>query len=173
VSSARGAGPARSRRPAGARRRSDFVPLAATLGRWRRHGGTRAAEPGADLEAARRAWAEVGGPAVARESVPLRVSRGGALTVACSGAAWAQELAARSEELLARLRAAGVEARGLRFVVADVALPPAPEAPAPAPRPPTAGERAAARVDVGPVADPHLRELLVRAAAARRASSAQ
>lgn len=145
------------------------------LARWRaRVTGRASGAPGGgghpgELEGARRAWAEAGGPAVARQSVPLRVSRAGALTVACSSAAWAQELAARSDELLARLREAGVAVRGLRFVVADVALPVEGPAPPRPPRPPSAADRAAARLEVGPVADPRLRELLVHAAAARRA----
>lgn len=160
-------GPGRPRRHRGGLR-----PLAGEVSRWRRRAGGRGGgAPGPKLALAQAAWREVGGAPVASQSVPVRLSRAGVLSVACSSASWAQELAARSDDLLARLSAlTGVAAgvRGLRFIVSDGALPRDAAAPGPPPRPsPTAAQRAAARVAVGPVADPRLRDLLKRAAAAR------
>jgi hypothetical protein len=156
-------------RPEGRRRRRpDLAPAAAQLARWQKKAAGRSGAPGPELAAAREGWARAGGPAVAAQSIPLRRSRAGVLTVACASAAWAQALQARAEELLVRLAEAapGAAVTGLRFVVSDDALPEPPEAPKAPPRPPSAAVRAAAREAVGEVADPRLRELLERAAAA-------
>jgi len=151
-----------SSRPERRRRRREPAAAGALLGRWRR-GGSR---DGA-LEAVARAWPAAVGPAAAARSLPVRRSRAGVVTVACAGAAWAQELAARAEIVLGRLAALGPQApRELRFVVSEGALerPPDPARPAPGPRP-SGAERAAARQATEGVADPELRALLERAAA--------
>jgi predicted nucleic acid-binding Zn ribbon protein len=142
------------------------------LERFRRRAG-RPGAAAARVGAAAAAWPKVVGAPVAAHSVPVRRSRAGMLTVACSSAAWAQELTARREELVRRLaeRCPEAEVTGLRFAVADQAFAegPAPEAAPAAPPTPTAlqraeGERAAAGVD-----DPALRALVARAAAASAA----
>jgi hypothetical protein len=92
------------------------------------------------------------------------------VTVACTDAVWAQELDMRGDELLGRLAtilgdpdAVG----GLRFVVADHAIPqpdPGPvvavDLPPPSPNAAAAGARAAESIE-----DPALRDLVARAAA--------
>ncbi|MDX6554367.1 MAG: Dna[CI] antecedent, DciA [Miltoncostaeaceae bacterium] len=157
-------------RPDGRRRRRkrDLAPAADQLARWQRKATGKSGAPGPELSAARAGWARAGGPALAAQSIPLRRSRAGVLTVACASAAWAQALQARAEELLVRLAEAAPEARvtSLRFVVSDDALPEPPPPPKAPPRPPSAAVREAAREAVGEVSDPRLRELLERAAAA-------
>jgi hypothetical protein len=150
------------------RRRPDLAPAADQLARWQKRATRGSGAPGPELSAARAAWARAGGAALAAQSIPLRRSRAGVLTVACASAAWAQALQARAEELLVRLAEAAPEAgvRSLRFIVSDEALPDPPPPPAAPPRPPSAAVRAAAREAVGEVSDPRLRELLERAAAA-------
>lgn len=166
------------------RRRRDLAPagerVARVLGRTGGRAGG-AAGGGPELARARAVWAEVAGTEVAAQSVPVRMSRAGTLTIACASASWAQELSARAEELVVAMAAAARAApggattppwgvRGLRFLVADGALPGGREAPAPAPAPappppPTTADRRRARELVGPVRDPRLRALLERAAA--------
>lgn len=153
------------------RRRHDPVPAAQALARFRGRSGA-AAGPGAEASAAALAWPEVVGAAAAAHSVPVRRSRAGVLTVACSSAAWAHELTARREELAARLaeRCPEAGAVALRFSVADHAFQVAePRAPAPRPVTPTASQRAEGERAAGEVADPRLRELVERAAAASAA----
>jgi hypothetical protein len=114
------------------------------------------------------------GAAAAAHSTPLRRTRAGVLTVACSDAAWAHELRMRGHELLPRLAEAcpGAEVAGLRFVVADhVAREETPAAaPPPVPPAPTEAQRAAARAAAADLGDERLRDLIARAAAASAAA---
>ena len=57
------------------------------LGRWRKRSDGHEDEL---LDAVRAAWPEVAGPAVAARTLPVRRSRAGVVTVACSDAVWAQ-----------------------------------------------------------------------------------
>jgi predicted nucleic acid-binding Zn ribbon protein len=160
-----------------ARRRREPQPAASVLARFRRRAGGGAAgtgAPGAAVAAAALAWPDVVGRAAADHSVPVRRSRAGVLTVACSSASWAMELSARRAELAPRLARlcpdAGVTA--LRFAVADHVLPP----PAPQPDPvsppraaPGPAEREAGTAAAAGVREPALRDLVARAAAASAA----
>ncbi|HTI33737.1 MAG TPA: DUF721 domain-containing protein [Miltoncostaea sp.] len=153
-------------RPRRRRRRADPVGAADMVRRFRRGtGGAPAGGAGALAEA----WRDVVGPAVADHTAPLRRSRAGVLTVACSSAAWAQELTMRRDDLVARLAAAAPDAgvTGLRFAVADH-VPAGPPAPPPPPPPPPPGprERALGADAAAGIADPAVRELVARAAAA-------
>jgi hypothetical protein len=137
------------------------------VGRWRR----AAAAPG-DLEALVGAWPGVVGAAAAAKSRPSRRSRAGVLTVACAGAAWAQELAARADVIVRRLEGAcpDVPVTGVRFVVADHATPAVtPPRPHARPRRPSAEQAERARRAAAQVEDPALRGLLERAVAAQLA----
>jgi hypothetical protein len=90
--------------------------------------------------------------------------------VGCADAAWAQELAASAEAILARLAAAapGAPTAGIRFVVSDHAIPTAPGPSRRRARPPRrhAGAEAAARRLAAGVEDPGVREAVERAASA-------
>jgi len=147
------------------------MPAADALKRFRRKSG--GPSPKGPAGAAAVAWPAVVGADGARHSVPVRCTRAGVVTVACSDAAWAHELSARREELTARLVAECPDAGivGLRFSVADHVLPSAPEAPPapPPPPPPTPAQRAAAASAAASVGDPVLRGLIERAAAASAA----
>ena len=140
------------------------------LGRFRRRSG---GPPPGGAGAVADAWRGVVGPAVAEHTAPLRRSRAGVLTVACSSAAWAQELTMRRDELVARLAEAAPDAgvTGLRFSVADhVPQGSTPPAPAPPPRPvPGPRERALGDGAAAGIADPAVRDLVARAAAAAEA----
>jgi hypothetical protein len=92
------------------------------------------------------------------------------VTVACSDAVWAQELGMRADEIsqrIARITDDPDAVRGLRFVVADHAIPQvieqAPQAPALPPPGPEA--RARAEQATRAIDDPELREIVTRAAA--------
>ncbi len=133
---------------------------------------TRRLAHGSDsvLTAVRAAWVEASGPGTVNHAYPIRRSRVGVVTVACADAVWAQELNLQSDELMGRLAALldnPDAVAGLRFVVADHALPtPAPTAPrrGPVPDPAPAAEalgRQAAEV----IEDLELRDLVARAAA--------
>ncbi len=121
------------------------------------------------------AWREVVGDEVARQSVVVRRSRAGVVTVACASAAWAQELDARRERHAPALdRAVGGEpsVSGIRFVIGDHVMPDE----APAKRPPPVVKPAdvtAAEAATPEIEDPVLRELLVRAQAAQAALQRQ
>jgi hypothetical protein len=139
------------------------------LGRFRRRsGGPPAGSAGAVADA----WRQVVGPAVADHTAPLRKSRAGVLTVACSSAAWAQELTMRRDELVGLLAAAAPDAgvTGLRFSVADH-VPAGEPPPPPPPPPPAPGARERAMGDdvAAGIADPAVRDLVARAAAAAAA----
>ncbi len=162
-----------SGRPRRRRRRREPQPAAAALARFRRRAGPG---PGAggEVAAAALAWPDVVGRTAADHSVPVRRSRAGVLTVACSSASWALELSARRGELAPRLarRCPEAEVSGLRFVVADHVVPPPPPEPVPA-APPRAAP-GAAELEVGAAAaagvhEPALRDLVARAAAASAA----
>ncbi len=161
------------RHPRRRRRRADPLPASDALRRFRRASGAPAPGPAGSAAAA---WAVVVGDAAAAHSAPVRRTRAGVLTIACSSSAWAHELGMRREELLARLREAAPEAEvaGLRFAVADhvpgalaEAAAPAPAAPEP-PRP-TAADRRAGEVAGEGVEDDRVRSLVERAAAASAA----
>ncbi len=159
-------------RPAPRRRhRREPLTAASAVARFRRRasGGGLGAEAGA----AAAAWADVVGSAAAAHSVPVRRTRAGVLTVACSSASWAQELTMRRDDLLARLlaRAPDTGVTALRFAVSDhvvVAPPEALPAPRPAPRPTPTQRAVGARAAEG-LADERLRDLVARAAAASAA----
>ena len=76
------------------------------------------AAPDTLLARVQAAWPEVAGPAVAAESAPS-AERAGTVTVECSGAVWAQELALLAPDLVARLNGvlSPAEVRSLRFTV--------------------------------------------------------
>jgi len=159
------------RHPRRHRHRRDPLPAADVLRRFRRSSGAPAAGPAG---AAAVAWPQVVGAVAADHSAPVRRTRAGVLTVACSSAAWAHELSMRREELTLRLTEVCPEAEvvGLRFSVADhvpVAAgpaPPPPRPPAPAPGP---ADHAAAEAATAGVEDPEVRALIARAAAASAA----
>lgn len=149
------------------RRRRDPVGVGELLGR-----ATRAFTRAGDsvLASVRAAWPEATGPGTVNHAYPIRRSRAGVVTVACSDAVWAQELELRAEEIEGRLAAILEDpdaVAGLRFVIADHALPradPGPPKRAPLPPPdPAAVERA--QQATRDIEDPALRDLVTRAAA--------
>ena len=157
------------RHPVRRRRRHDPVGVAEMVARFRRRAG---GPSGGGAGALADAWRAVVGPAVADHTAPLRRSRAGVLTVACSSAAWAQELTMRRDELVRLLADAAPDAgvTGLRFAVADhvpVGEPPPP----PPPPPPDPGPRERALGDdaAAGIADPAVRALVARATAAAAA----
>jgi predicted nucleic acid-binding Zn ribbon protein len=150
------------------RRRREPAAAADVLARFRRRAGGRAG-PGAETAAAALAWPDVVGRAAADHSVPVRRSRAGVLTVACSSAPWAHELSARRLELTAKLAEWAPEAAvaALRFAVADHVVPaPSPARPAPAAATPSAAERDLGAAAAAGVGEPALRDLVARATTA-------
>jgi Dna[CI] antecedent, DciA len=137
------------------------------LGRYR---PKSAKGPQGDIVALQAAWPAVAGAAVAANAMPLRRTRAGVVTIACSSASWAHELSAHSDRLVTGLKdATPVEVVDLRFIVADHALINPAGAPPSAPRealkaPDPDAQRRATEL-VGEVADDRLRDLLTRAAA--------
>jgi hypothetical protein len=149
------------------RRRRDPVGVDSLLGR-----ATRALAKGNDsvLASVRAAWPEATGPGTVNHAYPIRRSRAGVVTVACADAVWAQELDMRTDELMQRLADIMGDAdavAGLRFVVADHAIPAAEQAPVrPDPPPPPGPDSLArARAATEAIDDPELRDLVTRAAA--------
>lgn len=149
------------------RRRRDPVGVGELLGRATR----KFARPGDSvLASVRAAWPEATGPGTVSHAYPIRRSRAGVVTVACADAVWAQELESRAEqleEILAAIIGDPSAVAGLRFVIADHALPaadpgPAPRDPLPPPDPSTVKRAEAATRDIE---DPALRDLVTRAAA--------
>ncbi len=137
------------------------------LGRYRPRSANG---PQSDIVALQAIWPTVAGAAVAANAMPLRRTRAGVVTIACSSASWAHELAAHSDRLVNGLRGAtDVEVIDLRFIVADHAViaPPgsAPPAPRETPRAPDPDAHRRAVELVGEVTDDRLRDLLTRAAA--------
>jgi predicted nucleic acid-binding Zn ribbon protein len=81
----------------------------------------RGAQPATLLARVQAAWPEVAGPVMAAETTPAS-EREGVVTVACSGAVWAQELELLGPDLVARLGAhealsGAARVERLRFVV--------------------------------------------------------
>lgn len=149
------------------RRRRDPVGVGDLLGR-----ATRAFTRANDsvLSSVRAVWPEATGPGTVNHAYPIRRSRAGVVTVACSDAVWAQEMDMRRDEIALRLGALLDDpdaVAGLRFVVADHAIPQA--APAPPPRrippPPSPDVVARAEEATRDIDDPDLRALVTRAAA--------
>ena len=132
--------------------------------------------PAAGMAAIVEAWPAAVGPEIARNAWPSRLGRDGALHVAASSSAWAFELTQLATEIHGRLRTAlgGDAPRALRF--APGPLPEAVvETPQAGERPivrPTPEEQARALEFASEVADPDLREVLARAAAASLARAA-
>jgi hypothetical protein len=150
--------------------RRDPIAIGERLSRYRGGVGSPA---GSELALLQTAWKDVAGPQAAANSVVVRQSRAGVVSVACASAVWAQELDARRDVLTDRLKRAVPQVRvtGVRFVVGDHVIPAAdPTRTRPAPTP-TAQERAQAESLFGEVTDPELRERLVRAAAGQMATA--
>ena len=149
------------------RRRRDPVGIGDLLGR-----ATRAfTRPGDSvLTSVRAAWPDATGPGTVNHAYPIRRSRAGVVTVACADAVWAHELGMREEEISARLATAMGDpdaVAGLRFVVADHAIPQA-EAQVPARPPlPEPGPEALRRAGeaTAHIEDPKLRAVITRMAA--------
>jgi Dna[CI] antecedent, DciA len=154
------------------RRRYRREPIAVgdRLARFR---GGAGAPAGSDLALLQRAWVDVAGAQAAGQSVVVRRSRAGVITIACASAGWAQDLDARRESLTSQLdRAAGeLAVSGIRFVVGDHVIPQAETTRTVAPPTPTPAERTRAEGLFAEVADVELRERLVRAAAGQMAVS--
>ncbi len=113
------------------------------------------------------AWRQLGARAVA--AIPIRMSRNGVVTIACSDAMRAQQIQADADDLREELsRLAGISITRLDTVIADHAVQ-LPEFEAPPARPVSEQVRdAAAQVAEGMTAgieDPELRDVLARAAA--------
>ena len=64
-------------------------------------------------------WQRLMGPRIAQRARPGAVHNG-VLTVRVASAVWAQELSLLSDDILQRLRKAGLELRALRFQVTDI-----------------------------------------------------
>lgn len=128
----------------------------------------------AQSETARRAGAAFT-PSLWRAAVGARIAERtrvgslvrGTLTIYAASSTWANELTFLTTDIVARLKAAGVDVHTLKFRIKDLGAPPdpktvrrsAPKAPAKAPLPPDLLERLA-RVD-----DPELRAAIAEAAA--------
>jgi hypothetical protein len=143
------------------------VAVADRLGRYR----AGSAAPGSELARLQAGWQEIAGRQAAANSVVVRRSRAGLVSVACASAAWAQELDARRDVLRDRLGRLVPETpvAAIRFVVGDHVIPGVgTERARPRVRP-SAEEIAAARTAVADVSDPVLRDLLERAAAGQMA----
>lgn len=115
-------------------------------------------------------WAEATGPAVAANAWPSRLGRDGTLHVAASSSAWAFELTQLEATIRARLRERlGEKAPPrLRFAVGHLPERGAGDVPIAAPSVPRvtpASAREGERLASG-IADPELRALVARAAAA-------
>ena len=148
--------------------RRDPVMIGERLARYR---GGLDSPAGSELAVLQAAWTDIAGPQAAANSVVVRRSRAGVVSVACASGIWAQELDARRDLLTDQLvRAAPhLEVTGLRFVVGDHVIPASQTTrarPVPAP---TAQERAQAEKLFDAVTDADLRERLVRAAAGQLA----
>jgi predicted nucleic acid-binding Zn ribbon protein len=128
----------------------------------------------AQTETARRAGAAFT-PTVWRGAVGARIADRtrvgslvrGTLTIYAASSTWANELTFLTADIIARLRAAGVDVHTLKFRIKDLGAPPnpktarasAPRAPAKAPLPPDLVRRLAQ------VEDPELRAAIAEAAA--------
>jgi len=130
-------------------------------------------DPG-PLAAVASAWPTAVGEAIARVSSPRRLARDGTLHVSTSSSTWAFELSRLADEIQARLAAelGPTAPRSLRFSQGPVEEPAAPAFPPDlVPPSPTAGDRREANDLASSIADPALRELVARAAAASLATA--
>ena len=163
------------RHPRRRRRRRDPGAAADLVKRFQRKAGGGTGAPAGSVGPLAAAWAGVVGDVAAGHSVPVRRSRAGVVSIACSSSAWAQELTARREDLAERLRAACPDQTitGMRFSVADHAVAPAglpPERPPQRPAPRVEqSDRDAGRHAAEGIADDSIRTLVARAAAAASA----
>jgi hypothetical protein len=116
------------------------------------------------------AWPAAVGPTIARSAWPARVARDGTLHVATASSAWAYELSQLAPTVLETLRLSlGDRApAALRFAVGPLPEPGAEAADGGARAPVEAGpeQRELAAALTADVADPELRALVARAAAA-------
>lgn len=148
------------------RYRKDLIAADARLKRYRGPG------PRSDLGRIQAAWQAVAGAPAVANSVVVRLSRAGVVSVACTSAMWAQELNAQRDVLTDRLQRAApqVAVTGIRFVIGDHTIPvPQDEVAERRAVHPTDDELARAAEVVGEVSDPVLRDLLTRAAAGQLA----
>ena len=144
------------------------VAIAGRLAKYQRSAA------GDELSTLNAAWSEIAGRQAARQSVVVRRSRAGVVSVACASAMWAQELDARRDLLADRLTrmCPDIEITGLRFVVGDHAIPgDVPDVQKRVGAAPTQEEVAIAAEAMSQVSDPVLRELLKRAAAGQIANA--
>jgi hypothetical protein len=131
--------------------------------------------PGGRIQDVVAAWPEAVGPEIARNAWPARIGRDGTLHVTASSSAWAFELAQLAETILGRLSATLDEPLPrLRFAPGPVPEPVAETAPVASAgaSEPSPEARARAASLAGGIADPDLRELVTRAAAASLARPA-
>lgn len=149
--------------------RRDLEPMAGQLGRY-------LGRPGGDeMDRLRHAWTQVVGEQAAAQSLPVRRSRAGVVTVACASAAWAQELDMFRDRWTRQLAAAVIDPpiTDLRFVVGDHVMPVPPPTEDGVAVAPTGAEVAAAEANTPQITDERLRELLVRAQAGQTAVGRQ
>ncbi len=123
------------------------------------------------------AWPAAVGEAIAHNAWPARVGRDGTLHVAASSSAWAFELTQLAPTILERLAAAleGNAPAALRFAPGPLPEPGSPTVKDPTrvvPEPSRSQLREADRI-AAPIADPELRALVTRAAAASLAAPEQ
>jgi hypothetical protein len=151
-----------------ARFRREPVVIGDRLARYR---GGAGAPAGSELGALQSAWKEVAGPQAAANSVVVRRSRPGVVSIACASGMWAQELDAERETLAERLARAvpDLVVTGVRFVVGDHVIPKQDQTRARRAPIATADEREAAKTLFTDVTDEDLRDRLVRAAAGQMA----
>lgn len=150
--------------------RRDPIMIGERLARYR---GGLDSPAGSELAVLQSAWKDIAGPQAAANSVVVRRSRAGVVSIACASGMWAQELDARRDLLTDQLvRAAPrLDVTGIRFVVGDHVIPAAPPTtPRPVPAP-TAKERSQAEKLFDAVTDDDLRQRLVRAAAGQMATT--
>ncbi len=147
--------------------RRDPIVVSDRLNRYRR-GASSATPEGTQLRAA---WASAVGADIAANSVPVRRSRPGVITIACASSAWAMELDLHRDRHLRALTEALPElpVTGLRFVVGDHVMPTAEPAKNTPKVVPTDDELRQAKAAGAEVTDPELRDRVVRAAAGQLA----
>jgi hypothetical protein len=108
-------------------------------------------------------WRQAVGDRVAQRTAPGRVVRG-ALQVRVTSPVWAQELSFFAEEIVARLRRAGVEVDSIRFVVARLEPQPPPPPPAARRVPKLTELPKSVRDRLAQIQDPELRAAIREAA---------
>jgi hypothetical protein len=130
-------------------------------------------DPG-PLSAIAEIWPEAVGDAISRVAWPKRVARDGTLHVSTASATWAFELSRLANDIHERLVVALGDKSpiAIRFAQGPVPEPPAPPETASRPRPAaTHADRLQADKLAAAIADPALRDLVARAAAASLASA--